>query len=274
MAEHEVYNPGLDMAETLKWYGNSGIELPPHLADTDLPYPIENQQLIELSPRELGRLFFLFPENARERSILRKIIGQPTEWFIKDQTGEKLNTANQADALSPTSIIPARTNYMHLDLGESKILKADISLYEIPQEMANEKVRKLVSSQGFIHEVGHTIVQPLLYIQNYTLKFPDGKLITGSEAISNFQKLAEQSSPISEYAGTYRDADRKFKKDPENIHIEKTAISEEMCEVITAHLLGSAYCGNDAKGKNPFADRPEMKKFIMEFLEAKLVTNL
>jgi hypothetical protein len=259
---------GLDMKETLEWYETSGVELPQ--VSADLPYPVENQNLIELSDRELGGLLSLFPKNAHDRSILRKIVGQHATWFHKDSTSEQpIPTTNQDEALSPTAIVPSYIDYT--PWGELKTPTADIWLYQIPQNEVPENVRKIILSEGFVHEVGHSIVQPALYIDDYTLKFPDEKLVNGLEAILHFAELAEQHLPISHYSSTYRGPNNKFESDKPNYNVQ-TAISEEMCEAIAAYLLGFAYCGDDSRGKNPFADRPEVKNFIRDFLNAELIT--
>lgn len=248
------------MMETLEWYERAGIEIPP-IQEMDFPYPIENQELIELSKEELGGLLALFPANARKRSILRKIVGQPPTWFHQDSTSEQPQpTTNVAEALSPTAIVPSYIDYT--PWSELRVPTADIWLYKIPKNAASEKVRRLVLAEGFVHEVGHSIVQPALYIEDYKVKFPDGRIVNGLEAILHFAELAEQHPPISHYASTYRGSS--------NV---KTAISEEMCETIAAYLLGFAYCGDDSRGGNPFIDRSEVKDFVRDFLNAKLIHN-
>jgi len=258
---------GLDMKETIEWYKRSGIELPE--VSGDFPFPVENQDLIGLSKKELGGLFSLFPKNARDRSILRKVVGQPATWFHKDSTSEQpIPTTNQDEALSPTATIPSYIDYT--PWSELKTPTADIWLYQIPEDATPEDVRKIILSEGFVHEIGHSIVQPALYVGDHTLKFPDGKLVNGLEALLQFAELAEGHPPISRYASTYRGAGNKFESDNPDYNA-KTAISEEMCETIAAYLLKFAYCGNDARGRNPFEDRPEVEKFVRDFLEAELV---
>lgn len=181
---------GLDMRETLDWYKGSRIEVPP-IPEMDFPYPIENQELIELSKRELGGLWSLFPENARKRSILRKVVGQPPTWFHRNSTSEQPQpTTNEAEASSPTAIVPSYIDYT--PWGELKVPTADIWLYQIPQNAGPDKVRRLILSEGFVHEVGHSIVQPALYVEDHSLKFPDGKIVNGLEAMLHFAELAEQ----------------------------------------------------------------------------------
>src|SRR3989344_738960 len=259
---------GLDMRETLDWYKSSGVEMPP-IPEMDFSRPVENQELIELSEREMGGLFALFPKNARKRSILRKVVGQSPTWFHRDSTSEQPKpTTNEAEAMSPTAIVPSYTDYT--PWGELKVPTADILLYKIPQNAASEKVRRLVLAEGFVHEIGHSIVQPALYVGDHSLKFPDGKVVNGLEAMLHFAELAEQHPPISHYASTYRGPNNKFESNNPNYNA-KTAISEEMCETIAAHILGFAYCGDSSRGKNPFSDRPGVIDFVTDFLNAELV---
>ena len=261
---------GLDMRKTLDWYKNSGVEMP-SIPEMDFSHPVENQELIELSEREMSGLFALFPENARNRSILRKVVGQPPTWFHKDSTSEQPKpTTNESDAISSTAIIPSYIDYT--PWGELKVPTADILLYKIPQNAASEKVRQLVLAEGFVHEIGHSIIQPALYVDDHSLKFPDGKIVNGLEAMLHFAELAEKYPPISHYASTYRGHKNKFESDNPNYNV-KTAISEEMCETIAAYLLGFAYCGDNSRGKNPFTDRPEVRDFVRDFLNAELIKN-
>lgn len=260
---------GLDMGETLDWYKNSGVRLPKIRVNRLLPHRIENGDLVELSDRELAGLFYLFPKNARKRSILRRVVGLPNTWFHKDSTNElPIATTNQDEALSPTAIVPSSIDYTPSK--ELKIPAADIWLYKISQNAVPEDVRKIVISEGFIHELGHSIFQPAIYSESHILKFPDGNLVDGLEAVLKFAELSEQHPPISHYASTYRGNNNKFDSDNPKYNVN-TAISEEMCETIAAYFLGFSYCGDDSRGKNPFADRPEVKDFVRNFLNAELV---
>ncbi len=265
---HEI--SGLDMKQTLAWYKNSGIELPPLPSDEDFPCPIENEESVELSSQELGALFSLFPENARKRSILRKVVGQPTTWFHKDSTPEKPTpTTEPTEALSPTAIVPSFIDYS--PWGELKVPTADVWLYKLPDNIP-ENVKKIILAEGFIHEIGHSITTPAIYGKDYKLKFPDGRIVDGMDAILEFAELAEKHPPISHYASTYRGPENKFESDKPD-YDAMTAINEEISETVAAHLLGFSYCGFDARGKDPFADRPEIKKFIDSFLNAELVVG-
>ena len=258
---------GFDMARTIDWYESSGIALPVIEKDK-LHCPIENEQLIELSLRDLGGLFHLFPENARKRSILRKVVGRPSTWFHKDSTGDKpIQTTNSADAISQTAIIPSYIDYT--SWMKTGTPTADIHLFQIPRTV-EDRTRALILSQGFIHELGHSIVQPALYLDDYVLRLPDKKIVNGFEAMIEFATLAENHPPISHYASAYRDSNNKFNSNPTK---QKTAISEEMCETIAAYILKFAFCGDDARSRDPFVDRPEIKEFVDNFLNAELIIN-
>jgi hypothetical protein len=264
------YQPhGLDMIDTLRWYSTLEVKLPVIQTTSSLPYSIDNPELIELSRQELNSLYNLYPKNAQDRSILRRIIGQPSSWFHQDSTDQKpLPTIHQSMAISTTSIIPSYIDYT--PWGELKVPTADIWLYQLPQEIKNTKVRKIVLAEGFLHEFGHSIVQPALYVKNHTLRFPDGKLMNGLESMLEFAQLAENHPPISHYASTYRGPDNKFKSVNPEYNI-MTAISEEMCETLAAYFLGFAFCNDPHRRESPFADRPEIINFVKNFLEAELV---
>jgi hypothetical protein len=260
---------GLDMGPTIEWYKQAGVSISSSLKNKPLPYNVESSQYIELTEQELAKLFYLLPKNARKRSILQKIIGQPVTYFSKESTSERpMPTTSQHESLSPTAIIPSFTDYTPWN--EQKRPAANIWLYQLPKDAVPEDVRKIILSEGFIHELGHTLVQPALYINDYTLKMPDGKLVNGLESLLQFAELAEKHAPISHYASTYRGKDNRFESDNLNYNL-KTAISEELCETIAAYYLGFAYCGDDARSRSPFADRPEIKEYVRNFLNAELV---
>ncbi|MBN2459609.1 hypothetical protein JXB28_04965 [Candidatus Woesearchaeota archaeon] len=259
---------GLDMGPTIEWYKNSGLSISYSTKNKPLPYNVENSQHIGLAEEDLAKLFYLFPKNARKRSILEKIVGQPEAWFHKDSTQENpIPIPNRDEALSPTAIIPSYVDF--LKWKQTGVPSANIVLYKLPKDLVPKDIGKIILSEGFIHELGHTIVQPAFYVDDYTLKMPDGKLVNGLDAMLQFAQLAEQHPPISHYASTHRGKCNKFESDdPE--YKPKTGISEELCESIAAYYLGFAYCGDDKRSRNPFADRPEIREYVHNFLNAKL----
>ncbi|MBI2573459.1 hypothetical protein HYV86_06355 [Candidatus Woesearchaeota archaeon] len=263
-----TYNTnGLDMRETIQWYTSSNVGLP-SLEGATLPYTNQSMDNIILSPQQLGALFSLFPSSVRDRSILRKVIGKPVTWFHRDSaTGALSTTENIEEALSPTAIVPSYIDYT--PWGELKRPTADIWIYALPDDIPIQ-TKRIITAQGFLHEVGHSIVQPALYVKDYDLEFPDGKVINGLEALLEFANLAEQHSPISVYASTYRGHENKFENtEPE--YDPRTAISEEMCETIAAYVLDFAFSGDEKRNYDPFGDRPEIKDFVKNFLEARKI---
>lgn len=257
---------GFDMRETIEWYARSGVGLPA-FSQRSLGYPVENGELIELSGEELGGLFDLFPANARKRSILRGVVGKPPTWFRKDSTSAQPKpTTNKDEAMSPTAIIPAYTGY---GKDEKGTLVADVHLYGIRENVTTSEVRRIICAESFIHEVGHTIAAPALYVGNHMLRLADGRTVKGQDLMEEFRDRSERHPPISHYASAYRRADDTF--DRNDTGRLRTAISEELCETIAAYFLGFAYCGDDSRRKNPFADRPEIKDFVRDFLAAELV---
>lgn len=257
---------GFDMERTIDWYIRSGVSLPDLLYNKPFNFQIENDSNVLLSREELGGLLHLFHQNARARSILRKVVGKPATWFHKDSTGKNPKpTTNPEDALSPTAIIPS---YIDYDTWvKTKVPSADIHLYALPENI-QPQVRRIIAAEGFVHEVAHSIFQPALYSENYKLLLPDERIVDGFDAMLQFAKLAEHHPPISHYASTYREPDNKFPSESQKMN---TAISEEMAETVAAYILGFAFCGDDNKGKNPFRDRPQIHDLVGKLLRAQLV---
>ena len=155
----------------------------------------------------------------RKRSILRKVIGQSPAWFHRDSTSEQPKlTNNEAEAMSPTAIVPPYIDYT--PWGELKIPTADIWLYKIPQDAGSKKARRVVLAEGFVHEIGYSIVQPALYAEDHSLKFPDGKIVNGLEAMLHFAELVEQHQLISHYASTYRGQNNRFESEKPNYNVK------------------------------------------------------
>lgn len=255
---------GFDMKNTIGWYKNSGVAIPEISLSETLPFPVEEEHLIGLSREEMAGLFNLFPKNARQRCVVKKIIGQPVTYFHRESTSEnQIPTNNASEAISSTALIPS-----YIDYGEWRqtgIPAGDIWMYKLPEEIP-EDVRRIISAEGFAHELGHGIAQSALFKEDYKLQFPDGKIVDGLDAMFEFATLAENHEPISHYAGSFR---KDFKSsDAMNV---KRAISEEAAETIAAYFLGFAYCGDDKRSRNPFEDRPEIKEFMRNFLEARKV---
>ena len=193
---------GFEMGPTLAWYERAGVSLP-CISKQPLPFPIENTQCIQLDANVLGGLFDLFPASARKRSILRKVVGQPTTWFRHDSLDGQITTTTKVDdALTPTSFVPSYCDYS--PWRELKRPTADVWLYKMPQTVP-EHQRTIVLAEGFLHEIGHTLAQPALYVDDYALRLgSSGRVVNGLEFVIEFANLAEKHPPISHYASEYR----------------------------------------------------------------------
>ncbi len=222
---------------------------------------------------DLEEVLKLIPEPARARSMLTSLINKPSLWFHKDSTIDEIKiTPDRDEAISATSIVPSFVSYANWI--KTGIPSADIELYEIPAEAGSEKARKVVEIEGLIHELGHTIVNCLLYPDGQNdpiLRLPDGRDVDAFDYVMEFANMAEEIDPISHYASFYRGEDNKF-KDTEKVNII-TSISEEFTESIAAYILGFAYCGDENRSLNPFEDRLEIKKHVEYFLNGELVNK-
>ena len=255
----------LDMGPTIRFYDqNKGILSIPK--NGPLNYPVENPGLIGLTNEELSGLVSLLPKNALERSILKKIVGCPLTYFHKDSTNANPIPTNCVDeAISETAIAPSR-----IDVGEwieTKIPQCNILIYDMPGFIKPE-TKKVILAEAFVHELGHTLIHPILYTKNSDLELEDGRRVDGLEFILDFAKKSEAHLPISAYSAFYRDENNLFKG--ETLEKVKVSISEELAESIAAYLVGFSYSG-DERSLNPFKDRPEIKQFVSDFLKAKKV---
>ncbi|MFA5176199.1 MAG: hypothetical protein WC413_02990 [Candidatus Nanoarchaeia archaeon] len=249
---------GLDLARTIEYYSNASIKLP-KTKEGQFDYPIIDKAYIPLSELDLTSLFQLFPKPARRRSILREVICKPCAWFHKNSTSENpIETFNVKKALSETAIVTAKTEY-NAWAKDQKNPSAEVILYQLPENIS-EDVQRIILSQGFVHELAHTIITPALHLDNYIIKLPDCSEVGGKEFIDKFQKEAENYKPISHYASTYRGKDNKF-TNPER------GVPEELAEAITAYLLRFSF--REGNCMKPFADRPEIKELVKDFLYAK-----
>ncbi len=264
---------GFDLGKIFEWYSTLRFDqtLDVHLgfpkSNVAIPKKILNPNYVGLSDTDLGAAYYLFPNNARERSILRNVVGQPTSWLSKDSTPEAMVlTTDEKNAASPTSFIHAHTDYTPWQ--QTGVPSADIFLYELPASISND-FKKMILRHGFIHNFAHTVFQPAAYLDDYMLKFPDGKTMSGLDAIAEFTRLAEKHDPISQYSAVHRPEGREFKSS--NLNYDTIlALNEEFSECVAAYFMGFTFC-DDRKGKDPFEDRPKVAKFITDFLDAKLV---
>lgn len=254
---------GLDMKPTIDFYQENKNEilgrLPETKDDQAIGYAIEQKELIELSESEIAALVNLFPESARERSALDLIKGVPKAWFKKGEAAPT-PTNNIDQAISPTAIIPS----FH---SPSRWPKTEIHLYEIDSRAADPEARKIILSEGLIHEFAHSIITPEIYLNNRKLELSSGEVVEAFTFIMDkFANAVEGHHPsMSHYSSAYMDSEGKFQGDL------RVSVNEELAESIAAYLLNFVYCNDKARRFEPFRDRPEVKAIVKEYLEAKLV---
>lgn len=251
---------GLDMGPTIAWYTQNFDQLLSRLpkpSEKPSPFGSQNMFYTNLSINRVNAIVELFPEAALARSRLKTgvITGEPTLYFAKDATPEKLTTTNDVeDALSPTALIPGVTSMDRWDW-----LSSDIRLPQIPRNI-NPAVREIIHVQALTHEFAHTFITQL-WIPGYKLKLPDGALVNGFDFMVEFARATEEHPPISHYSSFYRKDGEEFKTRP--------AIEEELAEVIAARLLGFAYSDDTTRAFEPLQDRPEVVEIVDQFLNAR-----
>lgn len=257
---------GFDMKPTIDWYEANGWRLSrclPWSSGRKFPYPFYGQRYSHLTEGQLTVLYNLFPEPARARSVLKRVTGKPPAWFHKKSTPAKpIPTTKREEALSHTAIIPASIDYK---IKETKVVGSRVFLYQIPNGVCSKNTRRIILSQSFTHELAHSIIAPVWSENCYLRRPDDDTIIGGFEYLLSFVEIAEHYPPVSHYATAYRTGKNEF---PDNLHLLRRAIEEELAETISAFLLGFAFCGDTERSYNPFTDRPEIKKFIRGFLNA------
>lgn len=269
---------GLDMAETLRWYEDNYAMLfdkiphPDHVHPTErLPFPLRGVKYLQPDRKMLLAYWMRFPQQARERSVLRRIVGRPATWFHSCSLSPEVGptpTEKAKDALTPTAVIPSYCDYSCWQ--RTGRPSCDVHLFYIHTQTVPSTVRHIVHAEGFIHEVAHSIIAPALYnTGDYLLCLPDDKGTVGSnDWLKNvFGKAAEKHSLISHYAGAYRNRDGTFKQKDDGS--TATAVSEEMAECVAAFLLGFVFCHEKRRRLDPFRDRPEVWQMVSDFLHAK-----
>ncbi len=271
-------NSGYDMKDTLRWYAKN-IQGPIFQKDAKPKknYPIENHELAQIHDLDILRTIGLFPENAIDRSILDKIIWEKPKWFAKAslETGIPIPTIYESDAISPTAIIPGKTNYY---LDKDGKLRASIELYGFGGNIANWEIRRTVHTEALAHEFAHTIIAPALYGEQ-KLKLPSGEIVEGHDFVMDIGRKAEAHTPVSNYASAYR-----AKNIPKEVldngsgiipyrYIDgdlKTAVSEELVETIAQIVLPFALHNEKGLSKEQnLANRLDVISGLEAFLNAE-----
>lgn len=262
---------GFDMKKTLNWYkANQDVllgRLPRPRTNGKRDFSLACRENIQLELGMIKALIDLFPAAARQRSILTKIVGQPSAWFKKGMTSVKPETTNDlSEALSLTAIVPAKTDYAGWKPGSPV---CEIWLYEISDWVCLPQVREIVLAQSLVREFAHSIITPVVYLLDYNLQIGQTRR-NGQDVILQFIELAEKVPPISHYASAYRDKHNTFKVVGSN-RDSGVAIGEELAESIAAYLLGFVFCDDKERRMDPLADRPQIKKFVEDFLAAERI---
>lgn len=239
----------LDMGKTIEFYDKHNLDVAP----------------IPDAGADIGEFLKLLPEQARERAILRNVSFAGPMWFDKETSNYHLATAiDKNNAISPTAFAPSYTHFT--DIKNPAVSLADISMFRIEPDAVSARARRVIEKWCMLHELGHTLVFPANYVEGYSLQMPDGKVVHGADLMFEFASIAENHAPITRYSSFYREKDNKF-----GGPFIATGIDEELCESIAAHQMGFAFCGDEFRSFNPFNDRPEVKEFVSNFLNARVV---
>jgi len=251
-------NNGLDMSRTIEFYERNKESLLarlPNYKGNALSYSVANKELISLSYEQIQAVIDSFPEEARNRMLPYTIMGRNKSWFhkIPKKNGYPRATKDITQRVSDMAIIPLYISYA--PWGRTGKPSAVVALYDLEDTISPE-ARRIILTEGLAHELGHALVIPELFLPERNLILSDGREVIGKEFVNGFKDIAEKYGPISTYSSS-------FWKDG-----KVNNLNEELAENIAAGLLGFASCGNEQRGLNPFADRPEIKARIEQFLNA------
>ena len=221
----------------------------------------------------LQNVFDRFPAMAIERilAILGKIELEDTAWFHRDSiVGKPILTKIANEAISPTSLIPAG---FWTEKRDDRVA-LNIFISRLPSDFTIKNIEAILIRQALIHELCHCLVNTAWTLT--TPKLLIGKeVIDGEEVIIRFIRLMRGICPISRYSASYWQSHVFYNDDPNRLkdgtlllHIE-----EEIVEAITAALLGHVFCkkGSTNTHFKPFKDRPEILKWVEDFLNAQWV---
>ncbi len=225
-----------------------------------------------LTRREIYAALHQFPPEAQQRAKTSGIYGKPDLWFAPPD-GDKIQPTNDpARALSPTAIIPSYTDnrggtedpQIHLfGLGRS-----------IESGTIDERIGRIIHAEGLIHEYTHVLNWPgKRSIYNGQPAAPilemAGKTISALDALIEFAQLMEGSTPMSHYSSFYWNVqDGNLKAKDNDVFL---AADEELAETAAAFFLGFSYTPQGDRRLHPFIDRPEIRRFVIDYLQAKIV---
>ncbi|MDQ2933276.1 MAG: hypothetical protein M3Q80_02755 [bacterium] len=265
----DTLHSGLDLDPVISWLNDNKKRVQTnlfwlHSKSGPLYKKIYGTSDLQLTAQEITEVLSQFPAGALERSVLERIRGTPTAWFKKGSTATNLEITHRvSDAILPSGIVPAHTGTI---LWDDKHRQQEIKLFKLPIEL---DIAKYMLVHGLFHEICHTLINPIWYNGKrapYILDMPNIGTIAGKKFLIKFAELASKHSPISHYSAI----NHPIPCDPTD---EKffVAMSEEMCECISAYLLGYMYCDEKDRCWDPFMDRPQIKAMVKDFLEARKV---
>lgn len=268
---------GLDMRPAIEFYQRNLARIVERMPKVDYDrsssYPIETEHPLDVHEYDISSIVNSFPREFLKRSVLEKIILKPSLWFKEDPATFQGNptTQNANEALFPTAFIPGFTDAFGKNLGEGRysIDSADVHLYKTPEGKYGtdiEQIRRIILLQALAHEIAHTVISPEINPNNdRKIIMPGTKIaIPSIEELIRYAGITEKHEPISGYAKNFR---KNFASS--NPSVLAQAINEDLAETIAAHLLNFSSCGEDTRGLDPMKDRPEVKKFVEDYMNAR-----
>ncbi|MBT4538770.1 hypothetical protein HOI26_02830 [Candidatus Woesearchaeota archaeon] len=277
-------NP-LDMCDTIAFYENTpevDKKLDVILGQTFGFYVPKVRSLClaesehyQFSFAQMRKIVDKLPKNAQIR-LKAKVSGNPDLWFSNGN--QPIPTSDIDKARSPTAIIPS-----YIEFSADGVPK--IQLYGLGKSIENviltTKTARIIQAEGLLHEVTHAINwlgrreiyngQP----KSTILQFPDGEKMSALDALKEFGNVMATHSPMSHYSSFYWEPSgngiKTFHDDPNRDDNDIRAIDEELAETVAAYTLGFTFTSNLERRLDPFVDRPEVKTFVRNYLNAKLV---
>jgi len=255
---------GFDMVNTLAWYQDNQAEimrrLPPQREDCVMRLEIALRDIgrpAHLSIADVNSLLNAFPASAISRMALNSIVMGGSLWFHRDSVpGKPKPTRNAEEALSLTAIIPSMITYP-IDPMSWWGNGGEITLFAVPDSLANKNVRHIIYLEGLAHECAHAIVTGELQT-DCRFRFPDDHEVEALQFFAELSDVVNEHPPISHYAGAYTGPDGKLLDG-------LLPLNEALAECIAARLLGFSYRA-DGTGLEPFKNREKLLTMVDTYL--------
>lgn len=262
---------GLDMQPTLEWYEANIDEVEDRIHECflhnrhRLPVRIEKALAdhvdgvvvrpgmdveinLGLHRDDLAQVFSCFNPGFWQRSNFAKLYVERPLWFTESflvADAERIPTKKIEEALSPTHCIPGFTGYRTDIVPDRSVgYGSFVYLYELGCDVSPD-VRRVVAIECLLHELTHTLVQPILSRKD----IGNSHVLRGMDSSEfdlwqQFNKANDElDSGISQYSDGCR-ADHR------------SGPIEEFCEATAAYLLRFSFRGQDnVYNFDPFDDR-------------------